>query len=621
MTHRTLRRLPLVIILMIAAAALLHGCDSQDAPVYENPLDPRYPGSTDPFELTAVYANGWVTLEWVVPPGPAIAEIVIESLVAGQPSDLDTVAVDETSYIDTAPRANAENQYRLRAVDEFGRSAQNSHVVAATLFVPPVIDLPDGIRTADGVKIRSAYHDILVRAETGDVAQLDTLDDFSAARLAPVVDGEAVFPGYKILAERTDQGVVLPGRDLFARVGLINGTDTLWVSDVDVLPITIEFISTFGRVGGGRTVAAPNVDITLTSTGIGADSLRFATSRAGLNDAAWRLPAEEFLDVPLRDTPGSQPLFAQFRTEFGYDVIPDSVVFSGDPLTSAAFDLVLPESGIVEGRTVGVEPRAVATEMRFSTSLGFEDAPWQAYTDSLGVELRAEPGPQILYAQFRNHWFISAILSEEVLLSAAVLEPAFTAPLDGDPVRAGATIDVTGEVAEPDSGYALTRLEVHFGDGWQDLPPDTSWATTWTAPEGFTVDTPWRLGVRATAEDPNLGDTIQGVEWIEVLITQLTLAITEPAAGEEVTTGAPVTIRGTATSDLTGADLKAIVVDVADTTIVTTEALTGWSVTWNAAAVADTTDATITATVYAGQESLQRSVDVVLLPPEPDEEE
>ncbi|MBD3221669.1 hypothetical protein GF314_10545 [bacterium] len=622
MTPNLLRRGPLIGLMVMVGLAILFGCESPEEPRYVNPLDPRNPESTDPFGLGAVHADGWVTLEWTVPEGPAIAQIVIESIVAGQPSDIDTVAADVTSYIDTSPRGNTENQYRLRAEDGSGRAAQNSQVVTATVFVPPVIAIPGQQRLESGIQIRSAVHDVVVGATTGDVVQLDTLETFAAARTVAVVDDEATFEDYRILAARVEGADnVLPTRDLYARVGLIDEPDTLWVSDTGSVPVTINLATGFGKLGGGNTVAAPVVDVSLLGEGAGMDSVRFATSEAALAAASWRPGAGEFLGIPLRDTPGPQELWVEYLTEFGFDTVPEPIELRGDDLSGASFDLVLPESGIVEGRTVGVEPSAVATEMRLSTSVGFEGAPWQAYADSLGLVLGDEPGPQTIYAQFRNHWFVSPILAQEVLLSAATLDVAFDTPVAGDPVRGGSTVDVSGHVTGLDAGYTVTGIEVNVGEGWQDLPADTLWSTTWTVPDEFAVDTPWLLGARATAADTESGDEIQGVSWIEVTITQLGIAITSPAEGDTVATGAPVTIRGTATQDLTADPLESVEVTVADTVMTTTEALTGWQVSWNAAAVDDTTTTSIVATVRAGEESLADTVSVVLIPPEPEEEE
>lgn len=621
MTNLLNRRLPLIAFMVVIAAGVFLGCESQDELAYENPLDPRNPGSSDPFGLTAVYAGGWVTLEWTVPSGPAIAQIVVESIVAGQPTDLDTLETSVTTYIDTNPLGNAENQYRLRAEDEFGRAAQTSQVVAAAVFVPPVIDIPAAQRLEGTLRIQSATQDVVVRATTGDVVQLDTLASFAAARTAPIVAEETGFTGYGLLSARTAGGIVLPNRQLYTRAGLVSGADTLWVSGTDSITIQTDLVLNFGKLGGGTTVAAPEVDISLLGGGTGIDSLRFATSREALAATAWQPSAEEFLAVPLRDTPGAQELWVQYLSDFGFDTIPEPLVLSGDDLSGASLSLVLPESGIVEGRTVGVELDAEATEVRLSTSIGFEDATWQAYTDSLGFTLRDAPGPQTIYAQFRNQWFLSSVLAQEVLLSASTIDVVFTAPVDGDPVSGGSEIAVTGDVEGLAVAETVTRLEINTGEGWQDLPADTTWATSWTVPAEFTVDTPWLLGVRATATNDTSSVQTAGVTWIEVTITQLGIAITRPVAGGDVYTGTGVSIRGNATRDLTAAELDSVVVTAGDTVMVTTEALTGWEVTWNAPAVAEAVPAEIIATVFADTASVADTVQVNLLPPEPEEED
>ena len=625
-----LRRLPALSVLallggVLLGAALLGGCESTDQPTYGNPLDPASLGSSDPFGLTAVHASGQVSLEWTVPEGPAIAQIVIESIINSQPADLDTVDVAETTWIHASPRGNAENLYRLRAEDASGRAAQTSHVVAASVFVPPVIEIPDGVvQGATGsVKITQAAQDIVVRAVNGDVVQVDTLPDFSTTTPLALVDGEATYTDFHLLKPRVEGGTVIPQRNLYVRAGLQPaGGGPQWTGVIDSLLVTMELVTSISRQGGGNRLARPSVDVTLLSGGAGADSVRFATSEDSLSARPWLAPAATYEGITLRDTPLEQQIHAQYLSSFGDVVTSQPLTLRGDDLTSATFALELPETDLVEGRDVTVLSDAVATEMRLSTSVGFENGTgWVAYADTAIYTFATEdPGPLTLYAQYRNHWYLSPVFSEQLELGAVVLDPTFADPADGDPVSGGSTIVVSGTVGGLGQGYTLTRVETNLGAGWQDIPVDTLWTTGWTAPT-FEADTEWPLGVRATAVDDTTGALIQGVAWIEVVVTQLTLAITDPSEDEEVATGELVTIRGLATQDLTAAPLDSIRVVVADTVLTTTESLTGWSVGWNAAAVADTTDATITATVYAGEDTREDSVEVVLLPPEPEEEE
>ncbi len=621
--HRLLRRLPTVALIGLAVAALLFGCDTQDEPVFDNPLDPNAPGSEDPFGLTALYDDGQVTLEWTVPAVAGIDSIVVESVVNSQPVDLAKLGRDAESFIDLEPRGNTENRYRLRAVDASGREAQTSHVVAATVFVPPVIDIPSATVNSQsgGLKILGARHDIGVQAVFGDVVQMDTLRDFSTTEPVEVVDGVGMYPEFRLLKPRLN-GAALPSRMLYCRVGLVTGDDDeiTWTAK-DSVNVQMDLQRGISRLGGGSTLAEPRVTVALTSTGIGVDSVRFATSKTDLETAPWLPSAGTYEDVAVRDTPGDQKLYAEFVSGFGDRMLASAPLsLSGDDLSTAGFNLVLPESGIVEGRRLGLEPSAVATEMLFSTYLDFRDAEWQAYSVSLGFTLRDEPGPQTIYARFRNHWFISGIKSQVVQLSASTLDVAFTQPLDGDPVRGGGTIDLSGTVSALPDTFTVTDVSVNTGDGWQSLGSSAAWTTTWTA-EQYAADTPWPLGVRATEQHDETGEVLQGTEWIEVTISQLTLTITDPDVGEEIFSGEPYVIKGTATRDLTGEPLAGIRVTVAGATLFTTEDLTGWSVVWSPDPVTESTPVTVEAMVFAGSDSLATSVDAVLLPPEPEEDE
>jgi hypothetical protein len=229
-------------------------------------------------------------------------------------------------------------------------------------------------------------------------------------------------------------------------------------------------------------------------------------------------------------------------------------------------------------------------------------------------------GDQTVYAQFRNHWFLSGIISETVTVSGAVLDVAFTTPLDGDPVSGGNPTELSGRAGPLPDRFAFTALDIHLGDGWQSLPPDTTWEATWDAPR-FEVDTPRRLGIRAIAEHDSTGESIEGVQWIEVTVSQLTVSITEPVEGAELITGGPITLRGRATQDLTSAPLDSVVVTIADVRLPLYEGLGGWTARWDAPAVAEDESTTVTATAHAGEHSVTTSVGAILVPPEPEEDE
>lgn len=621
MPRRLPRRLPLLVILSLLAGAGFLGCSTTDEAEFLNPLDPRNPESVDPFGLVAFYDDGKVTLDWTVPAGPAIAQVVIEGIINSQPTDLDTVDVDVTTYVVSEPRGNTDNLYRLRALDANGFAAQTSHMVAATVFVPPWIDI--ALATDDpagGVKISRAVHDIVVRAVAGDLVQIDTLRDFSTTSALDLADGQAVYEQFQLRKLRRE-GIALPDRQLYVRAGLLlsGGGDPLW-SSVDSLRVSMALITGINKAGGGATVARPFVNLNLTSGGAGVDSVRFATSEEGLAAAPWLPPAASYLDVPLDDTAAPQSIIAQFASSFGDVVQSAPLPLRGDPLTTVSLNPQLPSSGLVEGQLLRLTPRAVATEMRLSTDPGFADAPWRAYADTVDLAMPHQGGDQTIYGQFRNHWFLSGIISETVTVSGAVLDVAFTAPLDGDPVSGGNTAYLSGQAGPLPDRFAFTALDIHLGDGWQSMPPDTTWEATWEVPR-FEVDTPRRLGIRAIAEHDSTGESIEGVQWIEVTVSQLTVSITEPTEGAELTTGGLITLRGRATRDLTSAPLDSVVVTIADTSLTLREGLGGWTARWDAPAVTEATPTTVTATAHAGEDSVTTSVGAILVPPEPEEDE
>jgi len=628
--RRQIRRLPLLLMMGLLVGAVLFGCDTINEPEYDNPLDPDGTVAGDGAELAATYTAGWVKLTWSVPAGPAIDQIVIEYIQFGQPMALDTVATTPKNYIHTSPRGNEVNEYRLKAMDASGRVSQTSHVVPAALHVPPVIYLPDASHSSEGVKIFQAVQDIQVLAATGDVAQVDTVADFSTTDIVPLVDGIAVYEDVRLLKQRFGD-VVSNTRSLYVRAGVIGDTDTSWTED-DMM-IQQELVTGISKVGGGSDVAEPFVDISLANGGVGVDSLRFAPSWADMDTAAWRPIQDVYERVELIDTIGEQHVRVQYASSFG-DLITgvksDSLRLVADDLTSASVTPVLPTNGIVSGVLVHLEMSAVATEMRISQNIGFLDTDWQPYAETVMFTLADEPDTQTVFTQFRNHWnqTMDSIVTE-LPVSASVLDLAFSDPTEGLAVSGGDTITVTGTVGPVPDGYELTTVEVNLGDGFTAVSapedgwasPTATWTTSWPVPV-FDADTPVRIGITASATEIGGEETRDGTSWIEVTVSQLTLTLDDPENGEEIITGGgAVSISGTAGRDLTTVPLDSIVVTAGDTTMVAASGLDAWSVDWNAPVVEEDTPATITATVHAGDENLSSSIDVVLLPPEPEEEE
>ena len=76
-----------------------------------------------------------------------------------------------------------------------------------------------------------------------------------------------------------------------------------------------------------------------------------------------------------------------------------------------------------------------------------------------------------------------------------------------------------------------------------------------------------------------------GTRWVEVIISQLVLTLDDPEDGDEITTGegVEVSIEGTATADLTAAPLDSVVVTAGDASLVATEDLAEWSLSWTPA--------------------------------------
>ena len=605
------RRLALATVLLglLAAAALplAPGCSDDPAPpVWGNPFDPQN-ADTNPFDVGAVFAGDYVLVTWNQLEGYGIATYEVQHRVAGGNwSIAGTVeaTTGQASFQFPDPAPTATNEFRVIGIDEYGRRSATSGIVAASVVVPPLVSLDP-----DETTIATRIHDVLVEATAGDSVDV-TVDSFATwIRLPLDPSGVTRFAAVDLgPADANGERIQLLARTL---TDLGGGLPPVY-SGNGYRQLTVSLTPRVTLASDGRTVARPAADVVISGEAAGIDSLRFALSEGGLASAPWQPATATIADVPLADTTLPQVLWAEFATGFGFVAV-DSQAVMADPLTAADFALDLPGNRISQVPEITVLHDAVATRMRVSQHPDFQDAPWVAYADTSQIVLDGDAGLYLVYAQYDNHWFDSAVRTDFVIFGEAEVQVEFAYPLQDVVVRGGSTIEVAGTAQTFDAEYPLTSVQVHLGDGWVDAAGLGNWEAAWDVPL-LGEDTVWPLGAEATAKNEATGDVRTGQAWISVIISQLTVAVTAPADAGTVTAGEVTTISGTAAPFLAGAPLDSVAV-IAGAERLTAAGLSSWSADWTAPTDLGNPLVEITAWAYAGGDSVSDGIQVEVVTP------
>ncbi len=247
--------------------------------------------------------------------------------------------------------------------------------------------------------------------------------------------------------------------------------------------------------------------------------------------------------------------------------------------------------------------------MRFSTRPDFLAATWQTYADTAQIDLDPEEGQQTIYAQYRNDWTDSAILTDTVIHVLQSASVGFLAPLDSQIILGGAPLQIRGFSTGATAKAAVDSVRIDLGDGagFRDVTGTSDWSYMWDVPH-FEADTNLALRARAWAA----GDSATAA--ITLTVTQLVLAIGSPLEGEELASDTDVNIAGTAQGLLNGPALDQVSVLVDGQTLVA-DGTDIWSATWHTPAVSETTTFPITVTLQAGGDRVTRQITVTVIPP------
>lgn len=606
--HTRSRAIGLALLVALAIAALfvvLPGCESTPAePEPTNPFDPDGPYGGDPLRLSAtLFVNepNTIFLIWIAQPEFDMDRYEI-SISDNPDSNWDFLAEvpadTTTTYHYRDYDGSTTHWFRVRAFLKSGEASLSAYATPQAVPVGPWSRVgPVHGKTATRYPLVRAA---VTRGDSLRVALDPTFTDSLRMMAAPAPGDTAEFI--------YDLGPATANDDSFT-VFLQSWSDD-FLSEVAAIPSVVQFRPNFQVDAPERTLARRLVDLIVPDEGV--VRMRFANSQDGLTDAAWVPGAPDYPGFLLQDTVDRQSIWGEFEGDFGFTINPIQLTVTPDKLTGATFKLKLTSDRVTDDIVVTALSTAVATHMRISESPNFSAVPWVAYEDSTGFTLSPGEGRKNIYAQFRNDWVESAIYSDYAIYVSQPADVAIVAPQNGDILFGGTSLLVQG-ISSSGSGTAPVdevKFDAGDGEGFRAVGGTDEWSYMWDVPL-FTADTPLTLRARAWVGEDSVTTTVA------VTVTQLVVLVDEPLDGALLASESDVAITGTAKGILAGATLDSVVVDIGgDVEPVHLEADgdATWSATWTTPAVADTTDASITARVWAGGESAIRQVNVRVVP-------
>lgn len=594
---RTLAAAFALAVLLPLTLSLVGGCEQNPPePAFDNPFDPAGPDEGDPLDARAVYANGDLTVSWTHAAGFNIASYGIEMSLDPETgyedlaSDLPT---EVSSYVvpDSLQTPNETQYFKVQAITFDGDFTLSSYANAAGVAVPPwaqavpdqfgqpsrfmdlriVVGRGDSLLVADGDGVAPSL--VLVAAAPGDT--VDTTFDWG-----PRSEGDL------LSLEVTSFG---------------NG----YSSRVNARSFSVDFAPdvTVADESDAGTVATRDVMLEIPQTGV--LDMRFAASREDLDAALPEAPAPTRI-YRLADEAGPQTVWSRFSGDFGYDAdVP--VVVVPDLLRTVTFE-VRDSDRVVEAPWAPVRCSAVATQMRFAASPDFAGSIWIPFADTTSIPIAPVPGRHVIYAQYRNDWGDSGVLTDYVDYIEQPVSVVLLAPEDGTVVAGGTSLRILGSAAGG-SGGDLTAVALDLGDGvgFRDLGitagPTADWSYDWNIPR-FREDTEVVLRARAWA------DTDSATTISVVTVTQLAITMLRPVGGTVYAPDDEVTVSGSTMPPLGGA-VDSVTVDAGGMRVEVT-GTADWSGTWTAPATTDSAGVILTATAWADGDTVQTSVEVGL---------
>ena len=500
----TIRRQPLWLVTlafltMAGAACMLAGCQEKPgAPAFDNIFDPLNPSSENPLNVKVSLGDTLITVIWDFPPGFDITTYeILHSLdppsgfsSLGSFEPLETIPPQTVGIFRYAnPEPTTTHYIMVLAFMADGSHPLISDMVAVVAVTPPLVIAGNGTGYS-----ASRYLDLTITVSSEESLLISAAADFSDPLEVAVTD-----PGspQTVAWDLGPAAENLENKELY--VLAFTGSA---LSDTAEIELTARFQPAFTAVGKPSTVATRTIDLEIPVTGVVA--MRFASSEDDLATAEWVPGAAVFSDYQLSDSLNPQDIFGEFEGDFGFNHS-SHYTAKPDALTDATFELDLPETGVTDDATVTCLCSATATEMRFAETPTFIGVPWQNYADSAPFTLTPEEGAKTVYAQFRNDWTESAILTDEVIYVTQPADVAFTTPAEGDEVTGGTTLQLRGtSTAQAGTGVVdAVKVDTGDGSGFHLAAGTEEWTYWWDIPD-HEATTPTVLRARAYANEDSV---------------------------------------------------------------------------------------------------------------------
>ncbi len=607
MTPRRLLAIALVLALGIPTVfSLLPGCESTPSePVYENPFDPEGPDGGDPLKAMAESDNqsNTVQISWLQPQGMGLTHYIISSAVGRDSTystigDKDHTTAENNSFPYTGATSTATLWYRVQAFTD------NDFTITSYANPDSATTGPKVIVGNDNGTTATRFTHFVVTVTRGDQVRVALDPDFTESlEIFPVVTpGDSITFTYDLGPASKNNERKIIYFDSFA-----DG----YQSVVSSRNIGVDFNPAFTVVDDPATLAIRSVDLTIPTEGV--LSMRFFADWADSAATPWVPVSNTYPGYLLSDSANDQFIRAQFQGDFGF-IDDQEIKVTPDLLKEISFKLVWPDSNsILDESIVLGASYAVATQMRYSESPDFTNAPWIAYQDTVQIQLSPTPGQKVIHVQYRNDWTMSGTLTDYVIHVTQPAEVSFWSPLDGDAILGNSVFQVRGG-STVGSGEGSV-IQVHFdsgdGDGFNLATGTDSWSYLWDVPR-FTTDTPVVLRAKAWYGPIDSLETVTTA--ITVTVTQLASTITTPSDGADLRGNRVFTFTGTASGVLGGTALDSVFIDIGDDHFKATGKET-WTAKWTAPLWDTDTPLTMTTTSWAAADTAVTTIAVNVITP------
>jgi hypothetical protein len=465
---------------MMATAAILlfsMGCESNPGtPEYNNVFDEAN-HTGNPLNLTAVLAGGTILVSWDQPQEQGITSYNIYHGTSYSQMDLDTTVVHtdkpDNKAIYSDPTPTETHFFRISALTNQSFSYYTDQTPAEASTAPLVI-VGDG-----GTGLASRYAPVTVTVSKGEYLLIADNPEFTnALRDTIVADGTPqIIPwDFGTAADNTvDKALHFQAYNDF------------YTSPVDSLSLNVNFRPLFKVEGSPATVPTRIFNLEIPVDGV--LEMRFSDSEENLAVEPWIPAAEIYPNYELADMASTQTIYGEFRGDFGFDE-QVSLAVTPELLDDASFYLSLPQDHVTDDSQIQAICSAEATLMRFSESMDFAATPWTAYADTVIIQLSPDPGRKVIYAQFRNDWADSPLLTDYADYISQPGQVTFLAPVDGSILEGGTSFNILGISSAASGLTSVVGVELDLGDGsgYFALTGTDTWSHLWDIPT-YEVDT------------------------------------------------------------------------------------------------------------------------------------